>query len=134
MALVANLAYWVGYRHGSHSSLATRSVPSRLEQASLASHEDRITTSKLSPAPTSAPPITTESALPYFAKLARATMLADMARTSAPVSPKKGIEDAERHNLYEMQKYQRRVLRDIQAQPSSLPTTISPLDVLEDRR
>ena len=133
LALVADLAYWVGYQRGSHSPLATHSVPSRLAQAGLA-HKDRTPTSELSPVPTTAPPITTESALPYFALLARANMLEDIARTSAPVSPKQGIEDAERHNLYEMQKYQRRVLRDTQAQPSSLPTTITPLNVMEDRR
>src|SRR6266404_248678 len=31
------------------------------------------------------------------------------------------IERAERHNLYEMQRYQRRVLRDLQSRPSTLP-------------
>src|SRR5437867_10892582 len=33
------------------------------------------------------------------------------------------IERAERHNLYEMQRYQRRVLRDLQSRPSTLPVT-----------
>ena len=130
MAWVAILAYWVGYRHGSHSSSATLNLTSKLRQIDLAYREDRITASELSPAP----PITTESALPYFGLLPR-TVLADTSRTSTPLSPKKGIEDAERHNLYEMQKYQRRVLRDIQAQPSSLPTTVTPPVLeLEDRR
>jgi hypothetical protein len=41
------------------------------------------------------------------------------------------IERAERLNLYQMQQYQRRVLRDIQSQPSSVPITITS-SVLED--
>jgi hypothetical protein len=108
MALVTNLAYWVGYQHGSNSSSATLNVPSKLRQVGLAYREDRNTVSQ---------------ALPVL-------------RVRELFPPKKGIEDAERLNLYEMQKYQRRVLRDIQSQPSSLPTTITPpvLDCLEDRR
>src|SRR6185369_2820205 len=47
------------------------------------------------------------------------------------------IENAERLNLYQMQQYRRRVLRDIQSQPSSPPITVTPSvleDVLENHR
>jgi hypothetical protein len=106
MALVTNLAYWVGYRHGSNSSSATLNVPSKLRQVGLAYREDRNNVSQFSPVPTSAPALIRASASPTTWGVLRVRELFPL---------KKGIEDAERLNLYEMQKYQRRVLRDIES-------------------
>lgn len=55
---------------------------------------------------------------------------------SATPSPREGVERAERHNLYEMQRYQQRVLHDNPSQLPALPMTLTPsvLDLLQDRR
>jgi hypothetical protein len=55
---------------------------------------------------------------------------------SSTPSPMQDIESAERHNLYEMEKYREQVLRTLESEPPSPPTTITPpvLELLKHRK
>ena len=49
------------------------------------------------------------------------------------ITPMEGIEPAERHNLYEMQKYQRRVFRSPQSEPGTINQSLRD-HVIENHR
>jgi len=86
--------------------------------------EDKNSVSQFPSAPMSSALVTT-GATSLGPLLPRAALAARV-RASEPSSPRKGIEEAERHNLYEMQKYQQRVLHDMQSPSPSLPLTTRP--------
>ncbi len=124
LALIASLGYWLGYKHGRNS--ITFQTPGKLMQVGLAHREDKNTVSQF-PSPPTSSPVLMPKAAPHVSLLSlaeRESML--RARTSEVFSPRQGIEAAERRNLYEMQKYQQRALRDIESQSPSLPPMTSP--------